>query len=105
MRVRVRFHRDSSEGLARWMRMLLHFENRRIYHQTMVGEIKNRLTMTKGAIPEALMVEKEGIVSFWWPFLPNVWVRYRRRDRGWFLWKLRDIIVVEILDHPPIPEV
>lgn len=101
----MNFHRNAAPGLALWMRFLLPLgEQRLVYYRSCLEALQRRLVALNGEVPEARRTEtRPGRVTFWWEFLPGFWVAYRRRNRGWWLWKWRDILIVSISERPPAP--
>jgi hypothetical protein len=104
-KVVVRFHRRAAPGLAQWMLSLVPLgELRRVYYRATIEELKRRLAESQGEVPEAHLTGEGENRAFWWQFTPGLWVGYRWRDRGRWLWKRREVIVISIAEHLPGPE-
>jgi hypothetical protein len=100
----VRFHRRAAPGLAHWMHTLIGLADlRQMYYRATIEELRRRFIALRGEIDEAHIAGEGEQRAWWWEFVPGFWVGYRWRERGFWLWKRREVLVISIAERPPGP--
>jgi hypothetical protein len=68
----------------------------------LLADIRQQLRDFAGKLNE-IVDETVRPTLYWWEYMPGLWLGYIIRDKGYWFWRNRRIIVAEVEEHSPDP--
>lgn len=103
MKVTVQFHERVRRPLREWLADLAaRHPGGPATARVAVADIRQRLHDSAGRL-DGVIAESTRPILYRWEYMPGVRISYLIRDRGFWFWRSRRIIVVEVEGLPSDP--